>query len=59
MKTYRNEKSKSGEIKLKCPLCMGRYNNEQILNEHIKKAHDKSSQIQKLEVQQVLLFQNY
>ena len=34
-----NEKSKSGEIKLKCPLCMGRYKNQQILDEHIRKAH--------------------
>ena len=51
MKTYRNEKSKSGEIKLKCPLWMGRFTDQQILNEHIRKAHDKSSQSQKLEVQ--------
>ena len=51
MKTYRNEKSKSGEIKLKCPLCMGRYKDQQILSEHFRNAHDKSSQSQKLEVQ--------
>ena len=51
MKTYRDEKSKSGEIKLKCPLCMGRYKDQQILNDHIRNAHDKSSQSQKLDVQ--------
>ena len=44
------ENSESGEVKLKCPFCMGRYKDQQILNEHIRNAHDKSSQSQKLEV---------
>ena len=48
-KTCPNEKSKTGETKLKCPFCMVRYSDQQVLNEHIQKTHDKSSL--KLEVQ--------